>query len=158
MSDYEMNNNGCLDWEDSIEDDGNGFVLLDEGDYKFRVTGFERGRHAGSAKIPACNKAIVTLSIDTPNGTAEVKENLILFKTMEWKLSAFFRSIGMKKHGERLNMDWNKVPGAVGRAHIVQREYTGNDGTMKKSNNVGYFIDYVPETAEQMDDPDDIPF
>ena len=149
-----------LDWDSTIEDDGTGFVLLEEGDYDFTVTGFERGRHNGSAKIPACNKAIVTLSIETPNGVAEIKENLILYKTMEWKISAFFRSLGMKKHGERLVMDWDKVLGAAGRAHIVQREYVGNDGTNKKANNVKYFLDYIPENlrADLKDDPDDIPF
>ena len=149
-----------LDWDSTIEDDGTGFVLLEEGDYDFTVTGFERGRHNGSAKIPACNKAIVTLSIETPNGVAEIKENLILYKTMEWKISAFFRSLGMKKHGERLVMDWDKVLGAAGRAHIVQREYVGNDGINKKANNVGYFLDYIPmeKRAEALDDTEDIPF
>ena len=149
-----------LDWDSTIEDDGTGFVLLEAGDYDFTVTGFARGRHNGSAKIPACNKAIVTLSIETPNGVAEIKENLILYKTMEWKISAFFRSLGMKKHGERLVMDWDKVLGAAGRAHIVQREYVGNDGTNKKANNVGYFLDYIPmeKRAEALDDTEDIPF
>ena len=151
-----------LDWDSVIEDDGNvSFVLLPEGDYDFVVSGFERGEHDQSAKIPACPKAILTLSIDAPNGVAEIKENLILYKTMEWKISAFFRSIGMKKHGERLVMDWNKVLGAAGRAHIVQREYVGNDGTKKKANNVGYFIDYIPASkrADLLDQQDeDIPF
>ena len=150
-----------MGWDDVIEDDGNGFILLEEGDYDFTVTGFERGRHNGSAKIPACNKAIITLSIDSPQGVAEIKENLILYKTMEWKISAFFRSLGLKKHGERLTMDWDHVLGAAGRAHIVQREYIGNDGTNKKANNVGYFIDYMPpekraDLLNQQDD--DIPF
>lgn len=150
-----------MGWDDVIEDDGNGFVLLEEGDYDFTVTGFERGRHNGSAKIPACNKAIITLSIDSPQGVVEIKENLILYKTMEWKISAFFRSLGLKKHGERLTMDWDHVLGAAGRAHIVQREYIGNDGTNKKANNVGYFIDYMPpeKRADLLDQQDDdIPF
>lgn len=144
-----------MGWNSTIEDDGQGFVLLEEGDYEFQVSGFERGQHNGSAKIPACPKAILTLSITTPYGVAEVKENLILYKTMEWKLSSFFRSIGQKKHGERLVMDWDHVLGAVGHAHIVQREYVGNDGTNKKANNVGYFLDNIPESTT---DPDDVPF
>ena len=150
-----------LDWNSTIEDDGNGYVLLDEGDYDFTVTGFERGRHNGSAKIPACNKAIVTLSIDTPNGVAEIKENFILYKTLEWKISAFFRSLGLKKHGERLTMDWDHVLGAAGRAHIIQRDYVGNDGTNRKANNVGYFMDSIPlsKRADILDQQDDdVPF
>ena len=149
-----------MDWDSTIEDDGTGFVLLEEGDYDFTVTGFERGQHNGSAKIPACPKALLTLSVSTPSGVAEVKESLILYKTMEWKLSSFFRSIGMKKHGERLVMDWNSVLGSAGRAHFIRREYVGNDGLMKKSNGVAYYYDYIPaeKRADLRNDPDDIPF
>lgn len=146
-----------LDWDSTIENDGQGFVLLDEGDYDFTVTGFEKGMHNGSAKIPPCPKAMLTLSVDTPAGVAEIKENMILYKTMEWKLSSFFRCIGLKKHGERLVMKWDHVLGASGRAHIVQREYVGNDGTSRKANNVAYFMDQIPE-AKDLDDPEDIPF
>ena len=56
------NNNAVLDWNDIIEDDGQEFVLLEEGDYNFIVRDFERGRFPGSAKLPACNKAILTLA------------------------------------------------------------------------------------------------
>ena len=147
-----------LDWDSTIENDGQGFVLLDEGDYDFTVTGFEKGMHNGSAKIPPCPKAMLTLSVDTPAGVAEIKENMILYKTMEWKLSSFFRCIGLKKHGERLVMKWDHVLGASGRAHIVQREYVGNDGTSRKANTVAYFMDQIPEATKDLDDPEDIPF
>ena len=154
-------NNGILDWDSAIEDDGNqGFVLLEEGDYEFTVSGFERARHPGSAKIPACPKAILTLSIETASGVAELKIQLLLYKSVEWKLCAFFRSIGQKKHGERLVMDWDHVIGCTGHAHIIQRTYTGNDGTLKKTNDVQYFIDYIsPDKMPELDDSgDDIPF
>lgn len=152
---------GVLGWDSTIEDDGQGFVLLEEGDYDFTVTGFERGQHDGSAKIPSCPKALLTLSIETPSGVAEVKDQLILYKTMEWKLSSFFRSIGLKKHGERLVPKWDQVLGASGRAHISKREYVGNDGTMKKANNVAYYMDFIPfdKRADMLDEQDeDIPF
>ena len=148
-----------LDWDSTIEEDGSGFVLLPDGDYDFTVSGFERGQHNGSDKIPSCPKALLTLSVETPNGVAEVKDQLILYKTLEWKLSSFFRSIGMKKHGERLVMDWNAVLGAQGRAHFIQRSYIGNDGTTRKANNVAYYMDYIPaDKRADLDDPEDIPF
>ena len=149
-----------MDWNSAIEEDGQGFVLLEEGDYDFTVTGFERGQHNGSEKIPPCPKALLTLSIETPAGIATIKENLILYKTMEWKLSSFFRSIGLKKHGERLIMDWDHVLGQSGKAHVIQRTYTGNDGTLKKANNVQYFIDHIDEGkfTPKDNDEDDIPF
>lgn len=134
-----------LGWNDTIENDGSEFVLLKEGDYNFKVAEFERGRFPGSAKLPPCNKAALTLQVDTAEGTAYVKTDLILYRTLEWRLSAFFRCIGQKKHGERLIMDWNKVPGAVGRAHFKPRTYTDNYGNEKQTNDVDRFIDYNPE-------------
>ena len=47
----ENNQNMFLDWNDSIETDGNEFVLLPEGDYNFLVTGFERGRFPGGYRV-----------------------------------------------------------------------------------------------------------
>ena len=106
-----MNNNLAMDWNDAIEDDGQEFILLEEGDYNFVVRDFERGHFPGSAKLPACNKATLTLEVETREGSAFVKTDLILCRTLEFRISSFFRSIGQKKHGERLVMNWNKVPG-----------------------------------------------
>ena len=55
MSDYI--NNAAMDWDDALENDGQEFIILPEGDYNFIVTDFERGRFPGSAKMPACNKS-----------------------------------------------------------------------------------------------------
>ena len=45
--------NDCMDWNDSIENDGTELATVEEGDYTFRISGFERARYIGSAKIPA---------------------------------------------------------------------------------------------------------
>ena len=149
-----------MGWDDAIMEDGQQYLLLDEGDYDFTVAGFERARHAGSDKIPPCNKAVVSLLIDTPNGSVVIKVDILLYRTLEWRISSCFRSIGQKRHGERLVMDWSKVPGAKGRAHIRVREYTDKWNTIRKRNEGAYFIDRedapVP-TAVQSDDSD-IPF
>ncbi len=137
--------NMCMDWNDAIENDGLEFLILEEGDYNFRVTDFERGRFPGSAKIPACNKATLTLAVETPGGTATVRFDLILYRTLEWRISSFFRSIGQKKHGERLVMDWNKVVGSVGRARFKPRSYTDRDGNERMANDVDKFYDYDPQ-------------
>ena len=47
-------------WDDEIQNDSTPFEVLPEGDYRFRVEKFERGRHSGSEKIPPCNKAILS--------------------------------------------------------------------------------------------------
>ena len=157
--------NMFLDWNDEIENDGQEFVTLEEGDYIFEVTGFERGRFPGGPKIPPCNKAALTLQVKTPDGVAICRTDLLLYKTMEWKLSAFFRCIGQKKHGERLVMDWNKVIGSRGRAHFKPRAYTDRDGNERQANDLDRFYDwdekYFPVEESQfveITDDDDLPF
>ncbi len=164
MADYQ-NNNMFLDWDDAIESDGQEFVILEEGDYNFTVTDFERGRFPGGAKIPPCNKAALTLQVKTPDGVAICRTDLLLYKTMEWKLSAFFRCIGQKKHGERLVMDWNRVIGSRGRAHFKPRAYTDRDGNERQANDLDRFYDwdekFFPAEESQfveITDDDDLPF
>ena len=122
-----MEQNKALNWDDEIVKDSGEFTLLPEGDYAFKVINFERAWYDGSDKIPPCNKAIITIKIEAPEGTAELKENLFLTTKTEGLLSAFFASIGQKKKGEPLRMNWNKVIGATGKAKIGTRTY--NDST-----------------------------
>lgn len=139
-----------LDWDDEIEDDGNSgsFVTLEEGDYQFEVTKFERGHYTPKpgAKTPACNQANITLKIETANGNAYVTDKFPLATTMEWKISAFFRSVGLKKHGEKLRMRWNEAIGLKGRAHITKDE--GSKGGVF-FNNIDYYIDPVATTNKE---------
>ncbi len=164
MTDYQNEKDMFLDWDDTIESDGQEFVTLEEGDYNFTVTGFERGRFPGGMKIPACNKASLTLQVKTDAGIAVIKTDLLLYKSMEWKLSAFFRCIGQKKHGERLAMDWNRVVGSRGRAHFKPRTYTDRDGNERQANDLDRFYDwddkYIPINEADFTDVsgDDIPF
>lgn len=137
------NENMIMDWEDTIENDGQEFVVLPEGDYTFTITNFERGRFPGSAKIPPCNKATITISIDSDKGNATARFDLILYRSLEWRIASFFRCIGQKKHGEALVMNWNKVVGARGRAHIKPRSYM-KDGEERQVNDVDRFLDYDP--------------
>jgi hypothetical protein len=151
MADNYMNHteNGCMDWGDTIEQDSQ-FIILPEGDYTFTVTNFERGRHAGSEKIPPCNKALLTLEVKTKEGTATVFTDLLLYRSMEWKISSFFRAIGQKKHGERLVMDWSKVLGARGRARIAPTTYIGKqDGKEHEKNEVVRYYDYDPSKMQE---------
>lgn len=135
-----------MDWNDVIEDDGQPFVVLPEGDYAFTVTNFERGHFPGSAKLPPCNKATLTISIDNDLGIATARFDIILYRTLEWRIASFFRCIGQKKHGEKLTIDWNKVVGARGKAHIKPRSYM-KDGQERQVNDVAYFLDYDPSVA-----------
>ena len=121
-----MEQNRALNWDDEIKHESS-FTLLPEGEYNFKVINFERAWYEGSDKIPPCNKAIITIKIETPQGDAEIKENFFLTTKTEGLLSAFFGSIGQKKKGEPLRMNWNKVIGSTGRVNIGFREYNGNN-------------------------------
>ena len=64
-----------LGWDDEIEHDGEGFTLLPEGDYQFRVLSFERARHPGSAKLPPCNKAELKIQLESSQGKSVITHN-----------------------------------------------------------------------------------
>lgn len=130
MTDFNNNIEREFGWDDVIEKDSSGFVQLTPGDYQFTVTNFERARHIPdpqnkNAKLPACNKAIITVEIETTEGIAILTHNLFLHSSTEGMLSAFFGAIGQKKHGEPLKMNWNTVVGAKGVARINKRKGTG---------------------------------
>lgn len=140
-----MEDNGhALEWDATLRGAPAPSILLEEGDYNYEVTLLERGRHEGSNKIPACPKATLTLSVPTPEGVAAVIVVLYLYSTMEWKLSSFFRSIGLKKPGESYTMQWDQVVGRKGRAHFRPSEYTDKQGNSRKTNNVDKFLDFDP--------------
>lgn len=128
-----------LQWDDTIEKESSDFILLPEGDYNFTVESFERGRHTGSDKLPACNKAILTLKIESEEGTALITHNLFLHSKTEGLLSAFFTCIGLKKKGEPLKMNWGKVTGSSGRCKVGIHPYINKDGEERKSNNIKKF-------------------
>lgn len=54
-------------------------------------------------------------------------------------ISAFFSSIGQKKKGEKVKMNWNAVIGATGRCKVVIRKWNGDDGEERKSNDIKKF-------------------
>ena len=128
-----------LQWDDTIEKESSDFVLLPEGDYNFVVDSFERGRHGGSEKLPPCNKAILKLRVESDKGTALITHNLFLHTKTEGLLSAFFESIGQKKKGEKMVMNWSHVPGATGRTKVGIHTYVNKDGEERQSNDIKKF-------------------
>ena len=133
-----------MDWNTSIEDDGEGRKLLPPGEYNGRIVWVERGRFSGGRKIPPCNKAVVTIRVDTPDGPVELDTQLLLHKSLEWKLSSFFRAVGRKKTGERMVMSWDGLIGLPIRVHIGKRKY-GKDGEEHICSDIDRFIDYDPQ-------------
>lgn len=146
-----------IGYEGTIEEESGGFSLLPEGDYDFTVSKVTRGRYEGSDKMPACNSVTVELTIWGPQDKATITERFFLVKKFEWKLSQFFLSIGLKKHGEQLVMRWN-IEGMRGKCKVYIDNYKKNDGSDGQSNKIKKFYAYdeqvqtaspQPTTAQQ---------
>ena len=105
-------------WDDVIQNDGQEFEPIPEGDYDFVIDKFERSRSSGSAKLPPCNMAVVYFRINHKGREVTIRENYILHSKLEWKLSELFCGVGLKKKGEEVRMNWNALPGLTGRAQI----------------------------------------
>jgi len=141
------NEEKVLGWDDQITNDGEyggeEISVLPEGNYDFEVVKTEQAWYDGSGKIPACNMAKIYLRIDGGElGRGLCVENIYLLERLEWKASAFLRSVGLKKHGEPIV--WRKLvqcEGERGRCHVYVDEFTGRDGETRTSNKVKNFFD-----------------
>lgn len=148
-----VQNNDFMGWNDEIKEDSNGFVLLPAGVYRFQVQKIDKTIYQGnSEKIGmGCPMATVGLQIFSPNGNTSVQDNIYLKKSLEWKISSFFRSIGFKEHGKGYKMDWDKALGAEGRCKLKVETWVGRDGQEKQSNRIESYIDSdtAPSAASQ---------
>ena len=129
-----------MGWDDEIENDGEGYRVLPEGEYDFTIESFARGRHEGSAKMQPCPKAELTVRVHDKDGGVTVTHNLFLNRKFEWKLCQFFTAIKARMPGETLRMNWNIVKGATGRCKVGIRKWTGDDGKEHESNEIIAFI------------------
>lgn len=146
MTANQGNQGYAFGWDDTIENDSPNFVTLPEGDYDFVVTEFERARHGGSEKLPPCNKAIVHIKIEGPDGVSIIKHNLFLHSITEGLLCDFFVGIGQRKRGEKISMNWNAVVGATGKAQVGIRKWVNDNGQEIIFNEIKKFYD--PEDGQ----------
>jgi hypothetical protein len=127
QNNYQNNHNdGAMDWNEEIVKDSE-FVTLPEGIYDFIIKKpFERQKTSGQGKLPVCNMAVITLTINYEGKEVDVSTKLVLHRSIEWKISQFFEAIGLKRKGEPCRMAWNEIIGKTGKAKIAPREYNGN--------------------------------
>jgi len=139
-----------LDWDSPIENDSPDFVVLPAGDYDFLVTNCERGRHTpkDGGKLPSCNKATIHIKIESEEGTATIKHNLFLHSSVEGLLCAFFTSIGARKRGEKIVMDWGSVIFSTGRAKVGIRKWKDDNGQEHSANEILRFYPKDDQTAQ----------
>lgn len=140
----------AFNWDDMISNEST-FTLLDEGDYKFRVENYVRGRFSGSTKVSACTKVTLTLAIldDADNKLTSISHMFLCESSVEFRISEFFLSVGLKKHGESVPLSYfEKTPGLTGKCHIYKDKWTNDRGEEKENNKIKYFLDAV-QTAPQ---------
>ena len=115
-----------LNWDDPISQEEMELPHLPDGDYPFQIVNLEKARHQprDGGKLPPCNKAILTVRVTDRmnNVSVDIRHNLFLHTSMEWKLSEFFAAIGLKQKGEALRMDWSRVIGATGLCKVKKQE------------------------------------
>lgn len=139
-------NDGAMGWDDTITAEAKEYTLLPVGTYQFIIKdNFVRSKTSGNGKLPVCNKADITLTINYEGKEVKVTTSLILHKSLEWKISQFFECIGMKQKGVPFRPDWNGIIGKTGTVKISHREY--NDTIY---NNVKEFVinDNVPAPSQ----------
>ena len=130
-----------IGYEGTISEEGSEFVLLPDGDYDFTVSKVTRTRHEASQNLPACNEVDVELTVWGPTDKTTITERFFLVRKFEWKLSQFFLSIGLKKHGEQLVMRWN-IEGSRGKCEVYIDRYKKQDGSDGQSNKIKKFYAY----------------
>lgn len=160
MADYIPNEQDHeLDWDDVITKDGSEFTILKEGKYPFRVKAWSRFQHNGSAKLPPCKGCELDIVVTDPATGDEtyIKHRLYLHSRTEGLISQFFCSIGLKKHGEPLKMQWNMVSGSTGICKVYIEEWKGNDGQMRQSNKIKSFCDPEPTQSVMTPPPGQAP-
>lgn len=126
-------------WDDTIKNDST-FELVPDGEYDFEIKGFERGRHNGSDKMPACPKATVLIRVDNGKNATTLRHNLFLHSKTEGLLCAYFAACGMRKKGEPLRMNFEGSVGRRGKCVVGTRNWTGNNKQAMQSNEIEKFI------------------
>lgn len=135
--------NEFLDWDGSFVAEESQFTTLKDGDYSFEVTKIERKMYDGnSQKIPnGAPYAEVSLRFNGgEQGNTTVTERLYLLKSLAWKLTEFFGSIGQAPVvGQPFKPNWNTVVGSHGVATLTIHKYTSRDGQERSNNQVKKF-------------------
>jgi len=157
-----FNKDGCMGLYDFVLDPNR---ILDEGDYNFVVTECEFTKFPGNKTIPPCIKVIVTLLVETGDGSEiSVNTEFLLHKAFSWKIVGFFKAIFNHKDAHQIKMEWDRAVSARGRAHIRPRTYLTSKNEERTVNDVAYFLPFneryfepVPEFVV-VDDEEEIPF
>lgn len=150
MSDYSnFGEYDELDLDGSIEQESQ-FVDFPLGDYDGIIDHYEIG--VCEWDNPNYNgKKMLSIYINVDAGGSEVqlRDNIVLVKNMEWKLSQFFLGTGQKKKGEplqNLGRAIKEMPGLRVRfSYVEDKKRKRQDGTPYK--NIGKYYEKTTAAA-----------
>lgn len=141
--------------EDSVSESA--YKPLAEADYKFRVKSHTVERYNGSDKLPSCKRYVFKLGVKHDGTETEVNWNYFHVSTHTWKIVNMLRSVGLRKPGDKAPIPWDQIDGAEGVAHIIQREFSKNNGGTGITNEVEKFVE--PDWNSMTEaSSDDLPF
>ena len=127
--------------------------ILPAGEYWFSVTLHERGRtKAGDAPMS-------TLALNVDNRTTAI-HRLTIKPSCEWSVAAFFRCVGLKKHGEAASAGvWDALQGQFGRAKFRPKTFN-NRTSMEIESCIDFDTTATPPEWVHVDPAEegDIPF
>jgi len=138
-----------LEWGDEVSEGDNDFTPLTAGDADFEVVEFKRARHPGSANLPACNKAIVTIKLTKDGRSNTIDHNFFLHTKCEHFICMFFKGLGMRKSGEKIVMDWTSITGKTGKCKIKIKSWISRSGDRKGEEMFGNEIVKFYEPTDQ---------
>lgn len=130
-----------LSWDSKIEITEDEYTLLEPGKYPFKVTAFERttvknGKNAGKPQADYTLKVMDTVN----NTSTNAHYRLILDTDYLWKISAFFKALGMVPKGATTSNDfepdWQGAIGKFAMCEVTQNSYLKQDGSKGTSNNI----------------------
>lgn len=116
--------------------------VFPKGVYRFTITKFERSFHQPKkeGKLPPCPKGIVTVKVDGGNGEESyLKNNIFLHPSCDGLTCAFLNCIGLRKHGDPLDirlLNANTLLGRGGSVLLSVSQYKEKD-----RNEIDRFLD-----------------
>lgn len=150
MADYgNFNEYDELDLNGSIEQESQ-FVDIPVGDYdgiidhyEIDVCTWDNPNYNGKKMLT------VYINLDVNGQEVQVRDNIVLVKNMEWKLSQFFLGTGQKKKGEplqKLGRAIQEMPGLRVRiSYVEDKKRKRQDGTPYK--NIGKYYEKTSAAA-----------
>ncbi len=138
--------------------------LKDGGKYPFVVAS-----HNETVSKSGNELHVMILQISENGRTYDVRDNLTLVPQCEGVIASFLRCVGIKKHGEQIDVTgatFERSVGLRGTMVIKHEKYTKKDNTQGTAYRVKYYIDkqgpqasrVQPEPPMPEQEHEDVPF